>query len=114
MSKIAEDTVSMIKQVFPHETFIEEYYVNYKGQRLFFDLYIKSLNVLVEIQGQQHFNYVSHFHASRESFFAQKRRDNLKIEYCELNNKSLVFFYDKKDKITGKLVIQRIYEALDE
>jgi hypothetical protein len=114
MSKIATDVIKHIKRLFPHETYKEEHYVSYKGTKLFFDLYIKSLGVLIEIQGRQHFEYVAHFHDTIQNFYNQRTRDNLKIEYCDEQGLTLVYFYDKKDKINDSLILNRIYEALDE
>ncbi len=114
MSKIADDVCTLVNELFPHETIIFEYYTYYKNSKLFFDIYIKSLNILIEIQGNQHFKFIKHFHGSVEKFYAQKRRDNFKISYCEENNFTLVYFYDKVDKITEDLILERIYEALDE
>lgn len=113
MSKIAEDVYSGIKVLFPHDTIIPEYYINYKNTRLLFDFYIKSLGILLECQGKQHSEFVKHFHGDKENFYGQKRRDNLKVEYCENTGLTLIFFYDKIDKITNDLILTRIYEAMD-
>jgi hypothetical protein len=113
MSKIADEVGDCIDSTFKFETVIPEYYVQFKGNRLFFDYYIKSLGVLLEVQGEQHYRFVKQFHGTIEKFYAQKRRDNLKIEYCEQENLTLVYFYDKKDVITEQLLIERIYEAMN-
>lgn len=114
MSKIADEVCEGIKKLFPHETLIFEHYIYYKNAKLFFDIYIKSLGILIEIQGMQHFKFVKHFHGTKEKFYAQKRRDNFKIEYCAENNLTLAYFYDKIDIITEDLILERLYEALDE
>ncbi len=115
MSKIAIDVHEQIKKLFPYANIIPEYYVNYKGTRLFFDFFIKNLGVLIECQGEQHYSFVSHFHGTKECFYAQKRRDNLKLEFIEKKKElTLCYFYDKVDKITEDLILERIYEALDE
>lgn len=113
MSLIADTVYDTLKDVFPHEYIEKEHYIFYKGARLFFDFYIKSLGILIEVQGEQHFKFSSHLHSNDvEKFRSQKKRDNLKRIYVEENNKlTLVCFYDKVDKITNDLVIERIYEA---
>lgn len=114
-SKIAEEVYKMLKELFPYHNIEKEYYVFYKGSRLFFDFYISSLSLCFEIQGEQHFKYCRHFHGSIESFKAQKFRDNLKVEYVEENYPlTIVYFYDKIDKITEELILERIYEAMNE
>lgn len=112
MSEIAKKVHSVLKEVFPTNVIVEEYYINYKGSRLFFDFFIKDLGVLIEVQGRQHFEYVDHFHGSVDKFRGQKMRDNLKKEYIQYNPKlCLVYFYDKQDNITKDLLLERIFEA---
>lgn len=113
MSKIADDVYSSIKVLFPFDTIIPEYYIQYKNNKLFFDFYIKSLGILIEVQGKQHTEFVRHFHGDKEKFYGQKRRDNLKMEYCENENLTLVYFHDTIDKITNELILNRIYEAMN-
>lgn len=95
-----------IKQVFC------EHYINYNGTRLFFDFYIKKLSVLVEVQGQQHTKFVSHFHADRKAFLLQKERDNLKRIWCEENEHYLVRINYDED-ITEELVMEKISKAME-
>jgi len=114
MSKIADDVHSGIKSLFPHETIIPEYYAQYRNTRLFFDFFIKGLNICIECQGRQHLEFVKHFHGDKEKFYGQKKRDNLKIEYCEENSLTLVYFYDTIDNITNELILNRIYEAMND
>lgn len=114
MSKIAEDVYSGIKVLFPYETIVPEYYVYYKNNKLFFDFFIKSLNICIECQGRQHFQFVKHFHSDIQTFYDQKRRDTLKVDYCNSNDLTLVYFYDNIDIITNELILKRIYEAIDD
>lgn len=115
MSKIANSVYTVLKELFPQENIIEEHYVYYNGTRLFFDFFLKSYNILIEVQGEQHLKYCKFFHGSVESFKAQKYRDNLKVIYVEENYPlTLVLFYDKIDIITKDLVINRIHEAQQE
>jgi hypothetical protein len=113
MSKIADDVFEVLQKEFPFTLIKEEYYINYKNTRLLFDFYIKEFGILIECQGRQHIEFVKHFHGQIDNFYSQKRRDNLKVEYCEKNNLILVYFYDTIDVINNELVLNRIYEALD-
>lgn len=111
-SSIEAEVLECISSLFPFETVIKEHYINYKGTKLFFDLYLKGMGILIECQGEQHSKFVSHFHGTIEVFRGQKKRDNLKIAYLQENPQlTLVYFYDKKDKITIDLVKDRIYNA---
>lgn len=113
MSNQSNKVFELLKELFPHNRIKMEYYVNYKGQRLFFDFYIRELGIFIEIQGQQHTKFVKHFHGSKEVFLAQKNRDNLKVEYVQ-NNKflSLVRFY-YNEKMTKNLIVKKINIVLD-
>lgn len=112
MSKIADDVYDVLKKEFPFTCIEKEYYVNYKNTKLFFDFYIKSLGLLFECQGRQHTQFVKHFHGDITDFYAQRRRDSLKVEYCEENDLTLVLLFDTIDVITNELVLTRIYEAM--
>jgi len=112
MSAIANKVYDLIKELFPYNTIVKEHYINYKGTRLFFDFIIKDLGVYIEVHGRQHFEYVKHFHETKEKFLGQKKRDNLKIEYIQENEKlCLARFYDG-EKLDKEKVLQRINEAL--
>ena len=113
MSKIADDVYSILQQEFPFTYIEKEYYINYKNTRLLFDFYIRNLGILIECQGRQHTEFVKHFHGQVENFYAQKRRDNLKEEYCEENDLTLVLFFDTIDTINKEVVLNRIYEAMN-
>lgn len=112
MSKIANEVYEELKNIFPNGTILKEHYIRYKRSKLFFDIYMKDLGILIEIQGRQHTKFVKHFHGSIDKFRAQKYRDNLKKEFIQENARlCLVYFYDEEDKITKKLILKRIYEA---
>ena len=113
MSKIAEDVYLILQKEFPFTYIEKEYFVNYRNNRLFFDFFIKSLNICIECQGRQHFQFIKHFHGDKEKFYEQKRRDNLKLEYCLDNDLTLVYFYDQSDVVTNQLILDRIYEAMN-
>lgn len=110
MSKLADNVCKLLKEMFPHNIVIEEYYVNYKGCKLFFDIYLKQYNILFEIQGQQHYKFVKHFHTDREGFLESKKRDNLKLAYVEENLIPLVII-KYNEKITKDIILKKILEA---
>ena len=50
-----------------------------------FDFYVdcgRSKKVLIELQGEQHYRFVSKFYGSRADFEKAKERDRRKISYC--------------------------------
>jgi len=115
MSRIADKIHFILNDMFPRLSAARvrrEIYIKYKGQKLFFDFYIKELGVYVEVQGRQHTEFVKHFHGEKEAFQAQKMRDNLKIQYVEENGKCLVRF-NYNEKITKTLVRKKINKVLE-
>jgi very-short-patch-repair endonuclease len=112
MSKISEDVFNSIRRIFPLSKVKREHYVKYRGVRLFFDFFILDLKVLVEVQGSQHTQFTSHFHLDKENFSSQRKRDNLKIEYIENSPELSLVRFNYDEKITDKLVINKIHKAI--
>lgn len=111
MSKLSENVYALLKRSFPHYTIIKEYYVPFKGTRLFFDFYVKELGILIEAQGRQHDEFVKHFHTDACGFMESKRRDNLKLEYCEHKELVLITF-DDSDKLTEKCLLNKVWSKM--
>jgi hypothetical protein len=63
---------------------------NITKQNLELDLYNKELNLAVEYNGKQHYEYVPYFHKSKDSFYNQQYRDQIKKNLCEKNNIVLI------------------------
>lgn len=113
MSKIADNVYCSLERLFPKYTIVKEVYVNYGYTRLFFDFLIKEFGIYVEVQGAQHILFNKHFHGTKENYWAQRRRDNLKLEYIQgEENLSLVRFY-YNEKLTDDLIMLKIEKALD-
>ena len=58
---------------------------NYKGNQLRFDFAIiknKKLVALIEVDGQQHFQWVKHFHKTVFEFRRAQEWDRVKNSYC--------------------------------
>ncbi len=100
-----------LKQALPNTLIKDEKYVSYKGNRLFFDFYLPSLNIYVEVQGVQHSKFNKHFHNSAASFRAQKKRDKLKQEWCELYDYTLVTINYDEVPIEIEALLNKIEEA---
>lgn len=115
MSLISTQVFCILNTMFPPCPFkrvFEEHYVLYKKQKLFFDFFVRECNLLVECQGQQHFNYVKHFHSDRSGFLGQKKRDNLKIEYIQEHGLYLIYI-NYNEKVTKELIYSKINKAMD-
>lgn len=53
--------------------------------RFDFYVYVQSGPAIVEVQGEQHYQFVSRFYKSRKDFMAARERDRRKISYCLAN-----------------------------
>ena len=54
-----------------------------------FDFYVycgRAVPCLIELQGEQHYRFVSKFHSSRTDFKTAQERDRRKISYCLAHN----------------------------
>jgi len=111
MSVQSEHIYELLYNIFPHNKVVKEHYVNFKGQQLFFDIYIKDYSLLFEIQGRQHSEYVKHFHVDKQGFLDSKKRDNLKIQYCQEKDICLVIInYD--EALTSNELIDKINKCI--
>jgi hypothetical protein len=111
MSKLSESTYDLLKEIFPHNIILKEYYVKYKGTRLFFDFFVKDMLIFVEVQGRQHDEFIKHFHEDRAGFLEHKRRDNLKKEYCE-KRESVLLEIRSEEELDKDKIIERIWSAM--
>ena len=78
-----------------------------KGALLEFDIFITNKNVLIEYNGQQHYEFVKLFHKTEKKFQAQKERDILKERLAKDNGfKFVIIKYDEplvEDYIISKV-----------
>ena len=65
-------------------------YNNITKQNLELDLYNEELNLAFEYNGKQHYEYVPYFHKSKDSFYNQQYRDQIKKNLCEKNKIILI------------------------
>lgn len=110
-SLLAKSVLQSLKEAFPNTRINSEYYVNYAGQKLFFDFHLSNLNIVVEVQGVQHIEFNSHFHGTAENFKASKKRDRLKAEWCDINDMTLVCIHHTEIPIDVPTLLQKIEEA---
>lgn len=70
------------------------------------DCYNESLRLAVEYSGKQHYEYNSFMHRSKDAFYNQKYRDELKSRMCKDNNVRLIVvsYKVKNEDIEGYLI----------
>ena len=89
----------ILKSRFPTLTILEEVSVKIRKKKtLFFDFYIPSRRVAIEVNGEQHYKYNSKFHSSKADFIKQKKNDREKAEWCELNGIQLIELDHKEEE----------------
>jgi hypothetical protein len=79
------------KSRWKYDVVYEEF--NVAGTQLSLDFYNHTKKIAIEVQGAQHLKFVKHFHKTRANFVRQIRRDNKKMEFCELNQIKLIEIY---------------------
>jgi len=60
------------------------------GNNLEIDCYNDSMKLGIEYNGQQHYNYIPFFHRTKDTFYNQKYRDDMKRRLCKENNITLI------------------------
>ncbi len=87
----------LLKELFTNDSILEE--VPLPGEKLYCDFYLPLRKLAIEVHGEQHYKYVSHFHGSIKEFIASKERDARKLEWFRLNNiQLLVLPYNETNK----------------
>jgi len=111
ISLLAKSVKETLAKAFPNTRINSELYVNYNGQKLFFDFHLPNLNIVVEVQGVQHTEFNPHFHGTAEKFKAQLKRDRVKAEWCHLEDMALVCINHDEIPIEVSELLKKIEEA---
>ena len=51
-----------------------------------FDFYLPNNNIIIEFDGEQHWNFVKHFYKTRQDFMRAQENDRRKNSYCLANS----------------------------
>lgn len=73
-----------------------------KGGSLSYDFYLATYNVLIEVQGAQHYKPISRFGA-RKGFIVQQEHDRRKRSYAKDNGYTLIELSTKDAEIKREL-----------
>ena len=80
--------------LYPHwryDAVFEEFRV--LGTQLTLDFYNHTRKIAIEVQGAQHLEFVKHFHKTRANFLRQIRRDDKKMDFCNINDIEFLQIY---------------------
>jgi very-short-patch-repair endonuclease len=113
MSDLADRVEQLLKDAFPTYLIRKEKYVLYQNTQLFFDFYMPEFKLLIEVQGQQHYEFNKFFHNDVNVFNKQKYRDSLKTQWAsEKHLKLLLLKYDEVELLTKEALKNKIIELL--
>ncbi len=90
-SKFQAEVRKYLYKYWKYDAVYEEFRV--VGTQLSLDFYNHNRKIAIEVQGAQHLKFVKHFHKTRANFVRQIRRDNKKLEFCEMNDIKLIEIY---------------------
>jgi hypothetical protein len=90
-SKFQKRVKDFLKEYWCNDIVFEEFRI--VGTRLSLDFYNANKKVAVEVQGAQHTKFVKHFHKNRLKYLEQLKRDQKKLDFCDLNSIKLVEIY---------------------
>lgn len=82
-----------------------------------FDFYLPQLNICIEYDGKQHYDYVNTWHKTIENFNQSIERDKEKNQYCLIHNIPLIrISYTDYDELNENYILNilRMEEAQDE
>jgi len=95
-SNIQKAVKLFLKKYWEKHIVFEEFPV--AGTRLSLDFYNANKKIAIEVQGAQHTKHVPFFHGKNKyNFVNQLRRDQEKLNYCEINEIILIEVYDEKE-----------------
>lgn len=80
----------IIKDLFSTVRVLEEVPIKPRFKTQFLDFYLPVNKLAIEVNGEQHYKFSQFYHSSASAFLEQKKRDRDKIDWCELNNITLV------------------------
>jgi len=77
----------LLSGVFPTLQILEEVPIRLrKSQTLYLDFYLPLNKLCVEVHGEQHYRFITHYHRNQIGFLKHKKRDKEKMEWCEIND----------------------------
>lgn len=90
-SKFQKRVKDFLKDYWCNDIVFEEFRI--VGTRLSLDFYNANKKIAIEVQGAQHTKFVKHFHKNRMKYLEQLKRDQKKLDFCDLNSIKLVEIY---------------------
>jgi hypothetical protein len=106
-SKFQRAVKDFLKPYWLNDVVFEE--LRIVGTRLSIDIYNANKKIAIEVQGKQHTTYVKHFHKNRLKYFDQLKRDQKKLDFCNMNAIKLIEIYSASEINTSFFEEQEVY-----
>lgn len=88
-SKYHRRARALLGRLFPLDSVLEEVFLPGLPQAAYCDFYLPLRRLMVEVQGEQHAEFVEHFHGDRLGFLRACGRDGDKRAWCGINGVTL-------------------------
>ncbi len=107
-SQYHEKAYMLIKKMYTLYPMYEETKLCGTKNDLYLDLFIPSLKIAIEVQGQQHYKFIPHFHQNIIGYARAKSRDQEKALWCEINEITLIelIYNETEEEWKSKLSLQ--------
>jgi hypothetical protein len=117
-SALHRRVAELFRSLFPQFKIFEEESIDVvvDGRRttLFVDIIVRELSLVIECHGRQHFEFVPHFHQTRDGFARSVQRDRAKADAVIAAGYSyLVVRYDQESQLTPELLMTMATKALE-
>lgn len=99
-SNLHQVAKSLLRKKYPNVDIYEEVpIITERRDRLYLDFYLPTFDLVIEVNGEQHYKFSLLFHENKLAFAKSKVNDTKKAMWCEINNIELVILkYDEIDQ----------------
>lgn len=80
----------LLRRLYPMDRILEEVPLPGCPTNLWADFYLPLRKMMLEVQGEQHYRFIPHFHAGKLAYLSARGRDVDKKRWCLANEISLV------------------------